>query len=225
MQPDDAQHIRVVIADDHPITRDGLRSRLEAVPDICIVGEARDGVEALHLARELKPDVLLLDVEMPKLTGVEVIKKLREMESPVRVLALSAFGMEEYVYGLLDSGAAGYLMKEEAEADLIVRALHGIARNDDGDLWLSPGLAGRLIRRKHERKPSTPDDLSERELDILKLVALGYDNQQIADALYISKHTVKNHVYKSRQKLGVRTRTELAAWVWQQGHVKPTHDG
>ncbi len=213
--------IRVVVADDHPVTRAGLRNALDDAADITVIAEARDGAEAVRLAQTLAPDVLLLDVEMPKLTGVEVAERLQRMGAPVRILVLSAYDEEEYVYGLLDCGAAGYLMKEEAEPDLIVEAVRGIACGD-GDLWISPSLASKLIRRKLHRKPDQPSTLSDRETEVLKLVALGYDNQHIADTLFISKHTVKNHIDKIKnQKIGVRTRTELAAWAWQQGVVRP----
>jgi len=216
-----ATAIRVVLADDHPITRQGVRSALEAADDLLVLAEAADGEEALRLARTLTPDVLLLDVEMPRMTGVEVAERLRNDASPVRVLILSAYDDEEYVYGLLDCGVSGYLMKEEAEAHLIVEAIRGIAR-DDGELWISPSLATKLIRRKIRRKPDHSGNLSAREREVLRLVALGHDNQQIADLLFISKHTVKNHIDKIKnQKIGVRTRTELAAWAWQQGLVKP----
>lgn len=216
-----ADAIRVILADDHPITRQGLRTALEAAADITVLGEAADGETALRLARTLTPDVLLLDVEMPRMTGVEVAERLRAAASPVRVLILSAYDDEEYVYGLLDCGVSGYLMKEEAEAHLIVEAIRGIAR-DDGELWISPSLATKLIRRKIRRKPDHSGNLSAREREVLRLVALGHDNQQIADLLFISKHTVKNHIDKIKnQKIGVRTRTELAAWAWQQGLVKP----
>lgn len=218
---DSPDPIRVVIADDHPVTRAGLRQALDDAPDITVLAEARDGAETLHLARTLNPDVLLLDVEMPKLTGVEVAERLQRMGIRVRILVLSAYDDEEYVYGLLDGGAAGYLMKEEAEPERIVEAVRGIARGDE-DLWISPSLASKLIRRKLHRKPDHAGLLSDREVEVLQLVALGHDNQYIADTLFISKHTVKNHIDKIKnQKIGVRTRTELAAWAWQQGVVRP----
>ena len=218
MSSEGSSSIRVVIADDHPITRAGLRSTLEALPDIAVVGEASDGAEALRLAEELVPDVLLLDVEMPTMTGVEVAEKLKAMDSPVRVLALSAYDDEEYVHGLLDSGAAGYLMKEETQPERIVEALQGIVR-DDGELWISQRLATKLIRRRHQ--PETPANLTERQEEVLRLVALGHDNQRIADLLHLSKDTIKNHIDRIKQmKIGVRTRAELIAWAWQHGLVK-----
>jgi len=214
----DSSPIRVVIADDHPITRAGLRSTLEALPDIAVVGEASDGVEALRLAKELVPDVLLLDVEMPRMTGVEVAEKLKAMDSPVRVLALSAYDDEEYVHGLLDSGAAGYLMKEETQPERIVEALQGIVR-DDGELWISQRLATKLIRGRHQ--PESPAHLTERQEEVVRLAALGYDNEGIGEKLFIAKATVKNHIDRIKKPIRVRTRAELIAWAWQRGLVKP----
>ena len=146
------------------------------------------------------------------------------MKVPVHILALSAYDDETYVYALLDGGAAGYLMKEEADAQEIVQALRTITSGDD-ELYVSTSLAHKLIRRKLQR-PDTPlADLSEREKEVLRLVALGYDNGRIGETLFISKHTVKNHIDKIKNlKIGVRTRTELAAWAWQQGLVKPGDD-
>lgn len=221
MSSDEASLIRVIIADDHHVTRTGLRITLNALPDFEVIGEAGDGAEALRLVDELKPDVLLLDVEMPRLTGVEVARRLQQRHSPVRVLALSAYDDERYVYGLLDSGAAGYLMKEEADADQIIEALRGVA-HDDGDLWISERLAKKLILRKvmHQSEADVP--LTPQQEKVLKLIALGYDNGRIAELLTISKHTVKNHIDRIKhEKIGVRTRAELIAWAWQHGVVKP----
>jgi DNA-binding NarL/FixJ family response regulator len=219
MPPEAPSPIRVVIADDHPITRAGLRSTLEALPDIVVVGEASDGAEALRLVKELTPDVLLLDVEMPRMTGVEVAERLKAMHAPVRVLALSAYDDEAYVHGLLDSGAAGYLVKEETQPERLVEALEGIVR-DGNELWISRRLATKLIRRR--RQPETPANLTERQEEVLRLVALGYDNQRVADLLHLSKDTIKNHIDRIKQmKISVRTRAELIAWAWQHGLVKP----
>ena len=220
MPRDDKQPIRVVIAEDHSITRAGLRGVLEASSDIILVGEAKDGEEALHLALKLEPEVLLLDVEMPKLNGVEIAERLREVGSPVRLLALSAYDDEQYVYGLLDFGAHGYLLKEEAEPNLIVSAICGVA-GEDSELWLSESLANRLIRRRVMRKLGTRSDLSEREVEVLKLVALGFDNERIAKELHLAKSTIKNHIERIKNtKIDVRTRSEMIAWAWQHGYAK-----
>ena len=211
--------IRVIIADDHPIVRAGTRTELEKYADITVVGEAADGQEALQLAQALRPDVLLLDVEMPKLNGVEVAERLRREKAEVRVLVLSAYADREYVYGLLDKGASGYLLKEEADADLIAEAVRGVARGEDD--WISKSLAARILRRQRG-SDSVVETLTEREVEVLRLVALGFDNQRIGEHLFISPHTVKNHLDKIKNlKVGVRTRTELAVWAWQHGIVKP----
>jgi NarL family two-component system response regulator LiaR len=209
--------IRVVIADDHHLTRAGIRQALQAQSDLALVGEASNGAEALHLARTLTPTVLLIDVEMPKLTGIEVAQALHKDGSSVRVLVLSAYPDAEYVYGLLDLGAAGYLLKDEAEASLIVQAIRDVAQGENVP-WISPGLGRMLIRSRFRQEANPLEGLSEREVEVLRLVAQGCDNQQIADALFISWHTVKNHIDKIKNvKLGVRTRTEMVAWAWEHG--------
>lgn len=206
------------MADDHAIFRAGTRATLESDPGIKVIGEAQDGVEALHMVRALQPDVLLLDVEMPKMSGVEVARQLRKEEAPVRLLALSAYNDREYVYGLLDNGASGYLLKDEAETHLIVEAVHGVARGEDD--WISRSLATHLLR--HRRLHEDPTLLlSEREQEVLRHAALGLDNDAIGERLFISPYTVKNHLDKIKaQKVGVRTRTELVIWAWQNGLVK-----
>lgn len=212
--------IRVVVADDHHLTRAGVASALALSPGISVVGEASDGVEALELVSKEKPDVLVLDVEMPRMTGVEVARRLRKQNSPVAVLALSAFDDRDYVYGLLDCGASGYLMKEEADAAMLEEAVRSIAA-DRSEMWMSPNFAGRLVRNhlSERRVSSLIDDLSEREWEVLKFVGFGKTNAEIADVLCISVHTVKNHVERIKTKLHVRSRAELVAWCWQNNFV------
>lgn len=207
--------ICVVIAEDHPVVRTGIRALLEKANDIQVVGEASDGEEALRLVDRLKPDVLLLDMEMPGLPGVEVARRLHAANSPVRVLALSAYDDEQYIFGLLQSGASGYLMKDEA-VESIVAAVRGVGRGQGG--WLSRAVAAKVMRgRAGQTSGEWP--LSDRELEVLQLLATGWSNRQIGEALGISEGTVKNHVINIYSKLGVRTRAEAVAWAWRRGLV------
>ena len=208
---------RIVIADDHHMTLAGLAATLESVEDFEVVGQAADGREALALTQSMSPDVLVVDVEMPNMSGVEVARTLRASDNTTKVLALSAYDEPEYVYGLLDAGAAGYLMKEEADRDMMVAAVRGVLAGDD--LWISPDLATHLVR--HHMSASNTETLSQREIEVLRLVADGLDNQQVADELFISHHTVKNHLEHIKSKLVVKTRAEVIAWAWHNRVVRP----
>lgn len=209
--------IRIVLADDHPIVRDGVRLLLERDPELVVVGEAGDGEEALRLVCELAPDVLVLDMALPRLPGVGVARRLQESASPVRVLGLSAHDDEEYITGLLAAGAAGYLTKDEAR-QRIVEAVHGVARGETG--WLSRRATAKLLGRTSMGMWPTPGSaLSAREREVLQLVAHGLDNMQIATALGIGPGTVRTHVNTIFGKLGVHKRSEAVAQAWAQGLV------
>lgn len=198
--------IRVILADDHPVMLDGIRNLLEQEKDVTVVGEATDGDEALNLARDLEPDVLILDMEMPGLQGVEVARRLRSADSPVRILALSAYDDQQYILGLLASGAAGYLIKEEAP-DTIIDAVRGVARGEDG--WLSRRVSARVAEWT-QRGEHAGDDLTGREMDVLRLVVAAKTNQEIGRALGISAKTVEKHLENIFAKLGVASRVEAA---------------
>ena len=210
--------IRVLLADDHPSLRAGIRARLEQEVDIEVIGEADNGRDALRLARSLEPQLLLLDMEMPEMSGMEVALALKEEQSSIRVLALSAHEDPEYIDKLLSSGgAAGYLTKQES-LNTIVAAVRGVAQGEDG--WLSREIAALLMKqRRKSAKPrnSMLEDLSRREYEVLLLIARGLNNQQIGEELFIAESTVKKHVSNIYSKLGVTTRAEAASWAWQQG--------
>ncbi len=209
--------IRIVLADDHPVVRWGIRSMLEKASDLVVVGEAGGGEEALRLVEHLSPDVLLLDMEMPDISGLEVARRLLADGSPVHVLALSAHDDEQYIFGLLDHGAAGYLTKDEAPST-IVEAVRGVARGEKG--WISRRVANKLVRRKRMALEAATSALSDREREVLRLMGRGYNNTRIAETLFISEGTVKNHVTHIYDKLNLRTRAEAVAWAWQHGMME-----
>jgi len=205
--------IRVVLTDDHPVVRSGIRQLLENTSDIVVVGEASDGVEALRLVNELAPDVLLLDMEIPGETGVQVARQLQAAASPVRILALSAYDDEQYIVGSLASGAAGYLTKEEA-LETIAEAVRGVAHGEEG--WLSRRAAAQVAA--WTRKGLSHDNgLTERELEVVRLAARGWTNDHIAEALSISERTVRFHLTNVYTKLGVSTRGAAIAWAVREG--------
>ena len=206
--------IRVLLADDHPITRGGIRDLLDKAVDIEVVGEAGDGAQALRLVGELSPDVLLLDMEMPGIKGVEVARQLQAARSPVRVLALSAYDDLEYIQGVLSSGAAGYLTKEEVP-QTIVEAVRGVARGEQG--WLSRRVAAQMAAWTQGESGRT--ELTKRELEVLQRVAEGGTNQEIGLALGISDKTVEKHMESIFGKLGVASRVEAAVYAVREGLV------
>lgn len=204
--------IRVVVAEDHPVTREGVTNLLEKAVDIEVVGEATDGVEALRLVEDLAPDVLLLDMELPGLKGVEVAQQLQASGSPVCILALSAYDNKEYIRGLLSSGAAGYLMKEEVP-NTIVEAVRGVARGERG--WVSRRVAAKMATWTQEEAQQTV--LTEREMQVLGLIVKGMTNREIGLALDISEKTVEKHLEGLFAKLGVASRVEAAVRAVQEG--------
>jgi DNA-binding NarL/FixJ family response regulator len=212
--------IKVLLADDHPSMRAGVRGRLDIEPDIEVVAEAGTGDEAVRLAVRLEPDVLLLDMQMPGLTGVEVTRQLQEQASKVRILAFSAYDNPEFVAAVLSAGAAGYLTKKES-LDVLVSAVRGVAQGEEG--WLSREITAVLVR---QRRPSAVEEdpvqmLSTREREVLCLLAQGLSNQQIGDSLFISESTVKKHVNNIYFKLEVDSRAEAVAWAWKKGVATP----
>jgi len=205
--------IRLIIVDDHPVVRDGLRGMLANDPAFEVVGEAGDGAEAVDLVESLRPDVVLMDLRMPGVGGVEAIRTLVARESPARVLVLTTYDSDTDVVPALEAGATGYLLKDTPRAEL-VRAIHAAAR---GDAVLAPSVAARLVSQLR----SGHDSLSDRELEVLTLVAQGETNRGVAGRLYISEATVKTHLLHIYAKLEVSDRAAAVAAAYERGLLVP----
>ena len=207
--------ISVMIADDQAMVRTGFGMIIGAQPDMEVVGEAADGVEAVAMARRLRPDVALFDIRMPRMDGLEALRLLAGpgVKDPVRVVVVTTFDLDEYVHQALRGGAAGFLLKDSGPA-LLVEAVRAAV---SGDALISPSITVRLL--EHLSPPAPPGDdggLSPRELDVVKLTARGLTNAEIATELFISIGTVKTHLGSVQTKLNARNRVEVAAWAWER---------
>ncbi|AEV86033.1 LuxR family transcriptional regulator [Actinoplanes sp. SE50] len=206
--------IRVLVADDQAMVRTGFGMIIGAQPDMEVVGEAADGVEAVEAARRLRPDVALFDIRMPKMDGLQALRLLAGpgVVDPVKVVMVTTFDLDEYVHQALRNGACGFLLKDAGPALLIeaVRAAHS------GDALISPSITVRLLEHLSQPAPSTDDGgLSPRELEVVRLIARGRTNAEIATELFISVGTVKTHLGSVQSKIGLRNRVEVAAWAWE----------
>jgi DNA-binding NarL/FixJ family response regulator len=211
--------IRVLLADDQEMVRTGFRLILSAEDGVQVVGEAGTGAAAVELARRLKPDVVLMDIRMPDLDGLAATRALTADPEPPRVVVVTTFDLDEYVYGALRAGACGFLLKD-AGPRLLVEAVRAAA---NGDALVSPSVTVRLLQHLGSRprgRPTTDGALSPRELDVVRAVARGRTNAEIAAELFVSLSTVKTHLTNVQSKLGLRNRVEVAAWAWENGQVQ-----
>ncbi len=211
--------VRVLIADDHAVVRQGLRTFLELQEEIEVVGEAGDGVEAVEIAEELKPDVALMDLVMPRLGGGEAIERIIEVSPATRVVVLTSFADDEVLFPALRAGAAGYLLKDVQPRELVsaIRAAAG------GETILHPTVAARVLEEVTSRPdPARRSALTERELEVLALIARGMANKLIARELGVAERTVKTHVSNILGKLGLTDRTQAALWAVREGLVDET---
>ncbi|WP_020524181.1 response regulator [Catelliglobosispora koreensis] len=206
--------IRVLIADDQAMVRTGFGMIIGAQPDMEVIGEAEDGVTAVEMCRRLRPDVVLMDIRMPRLDGLEALRLLAGpgVAEPVKVVVVTTFDLDEYVHTALRNGACGFLLKDSGPA-LLVEAVRAAAT---GDALISPSITVRLLA--HLSTPATVHEdvgLSPRELEVVKLVAQGLTNSEISAQLFIAVGTVKTHLASVQMKLGARNRVETAAWAWE----------
>jgi DNA-binding NarL/FixJ family response regulator len=213
--------IQVLIADDQTMVRSGLRLILEAEPDIAVVAEAGNGDEAVRIARREQPDVILMDVRMPAMDGLEATRQITGSDPDMKVIVLTTFDLDDYVYGALRAGASGFLLKD-AGGDQLVEAIRVVA---SGEALIAPSVTKRLISEFAQRPESNEveglDELTERELEVLAQVARGLSNAEIAEELYVSETTVKTHVSHILTKLHLRDRVQAVVTAYESGLVKP----
>jgi NarL family two-component system response regulator LiaR len=207
--------IRVLVADDHHVVRKALCNLIASEPDMEIAGEAADGLEAVHQMRSLQPDVLLLDLAMPKLSGLEAILQIKDEEPGAHILVLTSFGEDKKIFAAIKAGAMGYLLKDSSPEQLL-QSIRDVHR---GELSLHPTTALKLIRELKQSSdlPSTEVPLTEREMEILTQIARGLTNQEIAESLFISERTVGNHISGILGKLHLANRTQAALYALRQG--------
>ena len=215
--------IRLLIADDHPVVRDGLSNMFARDPEFEVLGEAADGSEAVRLAQALQPDVILMDLRMPRMDGLTAISELARRGVPARVLVLTTYDTDSHVLPAIEAGATGYLLKDAPRDDLL-RAVRAAAH---GEAVLSPSVAARLMNQFRSPGPGAPapGTLSQRELEVLELVAAGSTNREAAARLFISEATIKSHLLNIYGKLGVSDRAAAVAEAYNRGLLTPGSAG
>ena len=215
--------IRVVVADDQALVRGGFRVLVDSAEDLSVVGEAADGAEAVALVEQTQPDVVLMDIRMPTMDGLEATRRIAASPAATRVLVLTTFDLDEYVFAALKAGASGFLLKDTPPHDLLA----GIRTIAQGDALLSPSITRQLIREYVNRPdspalpPSQLEGLTDRELEVLTLVAKGWSNGEVAERLFITPATTKSHVSRLLMKLGARDRAQLIVMAYEVGLVSP----
>jgi len=209
--------MRVIIADDHGIVRSGVRMLLERQDDIEVVAEASDGAEARDVAIRERPDIAILDVKMPKLTGLQATREIRDQAPDVAVLILSMYDDDRYLFEALKAGASGYVLKAQADSDLLA-AVRAIER---GEPFLTPAAQRALIKDVLGDGVGHADELTPREQEVVKLVAEAHTNKEIAEILHLSEKTVENHRSNAMKKLGMRDRVELVRYAIRRGLIEP----
>jgi len=215
--------IRVVLADDQAMVRAGFRLILEAAADIDVLGEARDGEEAVSITERLRPDIVLMDVQMPRVDGLEATRRITQRaELASRVVILTTFERDDYVFGALRSGASGFLLKNAPPEELV----HGVRVVAGGDALLAPSVTRRIVEEYAQRPAPRARDgglerLTERELEVMRLLAGGKSNAELAAELYVGEGTVKTHVSSVLTKLGLRDRVQAVVYAYESGLVTP----
>jgi DNA-binding NarL/FixJ family response regulator len=210
--------IKIVIVDDHPVVREGIGAMLKREPDFVIVGEASNGKEAIEKAHELSPDVMLMDLRMPEIDGVEAITRIKAEKPEIKFIILTTYSDDEYIFRGIAAGARAYLLKD-APRDELFKAIRAVSR---GESLIQPVVASRLLDKLAELSKKSPsvDTLSEREVEVLNLMAKGVSNKDIADQLSITQSTVKTHITSIFQKLDVTTRTEAVTTALKRGIIQ-----
>jgi NarL family two-component system response regulator LiaR len=209
--------VRVLIVDDHEVVRRGIMMFLETQQGIEVVGQAENGRVAVAMANELKPDVILMDLVMPEMDGIQAIREIRSQQSESQILVLTSFGSDDKIFPAVKAGALGYLLKDTSPDELV----QAILQAAEGHATLNPTVAGRLLRQfSSDTEPATPiEPLTEREIEVLQLIARGLTNEQLGKKLFISEATVRTHVSHILGKLGLGNRTQAALWALRKGIV------